>query len=124
MNIPRLKRMVAVLEEVEAKHAGHFDIDVWAVGQDRRSVIPAEDVIGDVLDHKCGSAACALGWFYAIEKQSLWLVSDQDEKSAAKYFDLTDDQTEDLFMGYCYTSSENTPRHVINRIRKMIGEGV
>ncbi len=124
MNIPRLKRMIAVLEEVEAKHAGHFDMEEFfkskaETGGHYRG-IKARDA---VVRGECGSTACALGWYVLFHPDENWNPTGDtlSTRESLYYFDIPNEDWSRLFekeKGY------ETPRHVINRIREMIGEGV
>ncbi len=117
MNIPRLKRMIEVLLEVEAKHAGHFDMKEWAIGTDCHNDRPA---MMQAEQHTCGSSACAVGW-YAIKNKDEGIPWQLGWESVAGHFGITEQEAFHLF-----DTDDNTenPRHVINRIREMIGEGV
>ncbi len=131
MNIPRLKRMIAVLEEVEAKHAGHFDMDTWVW---TKGFISDADAFMAVQAHACGSSACAVGW-YCIANPDVGMIwkSPHSFDNIGEHFGITGDEALRLFdpekydAEYAISDGEEaivTPRHVINRIREMIGEGV
>ncbi len=133
MNVARLKRMIEVLLEVEAKHAGHFHMDRWYGRLDESGRESADSSCVKQLE--CGTYACALGWYCIfeslepkIEGYSVSRVLD----FAGEHFGLDDrEQVDRLFMPDSYVlphqdgeEADITPRHVINRIREMIGEGV
>ncbi len=123
MNVARLKRMVEVLLEVEAKHAGHFDMRWYAIVKDDKSgnYIFDDAAAPFAKQHACGSSACAIGWFHCMDESSFSL---NPLNPGQAYFDLLDKQYGKLFMPDFYPDADITPRHVINRIREMIGEGV
>ncbi len=133
MNVARLKRMVEVLLEVEAKHAGHFHMDRWygrmyALGRQQTDS-------GSVKRMECGTYACALGWyciFESLEPKIEGYSVDRVLEFAGEHFGL-DDKSHAvwLFLPDAYVlpdqddeEADIKPRHVINRIREMIGEGV
>ncbi len=128
MNIPRLKRMIEVLEEVEAKHAGHFDLNVLAeatADDANESVIFDEDAFLYILKHACGSAACAVGWYAVLVPESgITLGSYSIWDDTEEYFGIDTETWDKLFLPEFYEADPVPPRHVINRIREMIGEGV
>ncbi len=125
MNIPRLKRMIEVLEEVEAKHAGHFDTfkfakHIWDSGCNENVAAKR------AKRNECGTTACAIGWFKIYHPYLKWDLAGLNVFALSeRYFGLDDDQWSRLFMPTEYAAHElASPRHVINRIREMIGEGV
>ncbi len=132
MNIPRLKRMIAVLEEVEAKHAGHFDMDHWVYSGNY--AIHGIMAMESAKKHECGSTACAVGW-YCINNPDVGLIwKPNGFINVGEHFDITTNEAAHLFDPEEYDTWDYgedgqfkegvTPRHVINRIREMIGEGV
>jgi hypothetical protein len=115
MNIPRLERLILVLERVQTK-GRFFDMEHWT--------------------RRCGSASCAIGWGAVdpvLRRQGLRLESGLYGKwkfpvfdgargfnAVSWFFEISGETADHLFTPERYQQVQVRPEHVIERIREVL----
>ena len=119
-NEERLKVLADFLAKVPVNH---FDLNSWIC----RSSITQEELI----QHKCGTSACAVGWACTIPEfmeQGLSMhhsgqptfKGTHSWDAAEGFFGLLYDEAIALFSSESYMPDENGPEHVAQRIRTFL----
>lgn len=129
MNKRRLETLAKFLWKVPPEN---FRMAQWFVGKGNPVVMLREHLNNP---HKCGTAACALGWACIIPEfaEAGLRFSDGPHKipiyrdlsnyaAGAKFFGITEGQSENLFYSGRYRgpSDSITPKMVSRRIRALI----
>lgn len=118
------KERLEILADFLAKvPVNHFDLSSWIC----RSSITQEDLI----QHKCGTSACAVGWACTIpefmeqglsmHQSGLPMFKGMSSWDAAEgFFGLIYDEAIALFSSESYMPDENGPEEVAFRIRMFL----
>jgi len=115
----RLMKLADFLDTVPRKH---FDMNIYVEGIRTGD---GEYKIDGLINHECGTSACALGWACTMPEfrkaglrlsGSMPIYKNWDEQSAAKrFFGITEKEAETLF----YSHWDAGPKAAATRCRKV-----